>query len=122
MDKPTLLLIDQQTLDHLLAGVRALQILHDQPGSWSPFELIEDEVMSKDQLDTLAENLNTSFFEPNQAEVLDHFYDPQYDHLIKRAEDRYASDEIEIDDKPIFSPAENGTWVSAWLWVEHEDV
>ena len=120
MSDQILLLIDRQTFNHLLAGVRALQVLHRDDPIFA--EIIGDDPLDNDQLDTLAENLNTGFFEPTQAEMLDHFHNPQYDHLIKRAEDRYASDDVEIDDKPIFSPAERGTWVSAWVWVEDEDV
>ena len=33
------------------------------------------------------------------------------------ANERYASDEIEIDDEPGTAPADGGTWVAAWVWV-----
>lgn len=41
---------------------------------------------------------------------------------ITSARDRYCtSDDIEIDDNPAVSIAENGTWVNAWLWVPMPD-
>ena len=42
---------------------------------------------------------------------------------IERARDQYAlgsDDNIEIDDNPETSQAENGIWVQAWVWVEDE--
>ncbi|SDA14773.1 hypothetical protein [Sphingomonas sp. NFR15] len=41
--------------------------------------------------------------------------------LREQAFDRYATDEIEIDDEPATSPANNGTWVAAWVWIEQPD-
>ena len=37
---------------------------------------------------------------------------------IEAARDEWASDDIEIDDVPLVSPAEDGVWVNAWLWVQ----
>lgn len=39
------------------------------------------------------------------------------------AREQYASDDIEIDDTLTdadFSPAEDGTWVHAWVWVANK--
>lgn len=38
-----------------------------------------------------------------------------------RREFAASSTEIEIDDEPAVSVAEGGAWVSAWLWVSHEE-
>lgn len=46
----------------------------------------------------------------------------QEDPSVVRARELYASDEIEIDDLPMLSPANDGKWVSAWLWVSFEDM
>jgi len=46
---------------------------------------------------------------------------------IERARAMYAvpsDDDLEIDDEPLVSVAEKGTWVAAWVWVpraEDED-
>lgn len=39
---------------------------------------------------------------------------------IEQARDEYAlpsDDDLEIDDEPALSIADNGVWVSAWVWV-----
>jgi hypothetical protein len=35
----------------------------------------------------------------------------------KRRPTFVTSDELELDDNPLFSKGEGGTWVSAWVWV-----
>ena len=43
---------------------------------------------------------------------------------IGRARKEYAAssdNDIEIDANPPVSPADNGVWVSGWLWVPDED-
>lgn len=40
-----------------------------------------------------------------------------YAGAIAAARDEYASDDVEIDDNPSISRADDGTWVSAWVWV-----
>ena len=56
-------------------------------------------------------------------------------HLVQLAQDRAAyadaiedarkayaqnsDDDIEIDDDPLISDGDDGTWVSAWVWVPH---
>lgn len=36
---------------------------------------------------------------------------------IDKARERYASDDIEVDDYPLLSIGNDGTWVSAWVLV-----
>lgn len=33
----------------------------------------------------------------------------------------YSADDLEIDDTPLFSEADDGCWVSAWVLVPHEE-
>lgn len=44
---------------------------------------------------------------------------------IAFARDRYAmpsDDDIEIDEAPLTSAGHEGVWISAWLWVDHDQV
>lgn len=44
---------------------------------------------------------------------------------IAYARDHYAipsGDDIEIDDAPLTSASHERVWVSAWLWVDHDQV
>jgi len=44
--------------------------------------------------------------------------------IVARARAMYevdSDDDIEIDESPIFSETDSGTWVSAWLWVPNPD-
>lgn len=57
-----------------------------------------------------------------QAEVLEllHDADPNvkdHDGTIEAARSNYADDDCEIDDKPLLSVADEGVWVSAWVYV-----
>lgn len=121
-EKSHLLLIDQQTFDHLLAGIRSLQLLQNNGFPLSIQEIAtrdgENAMLNDAQLDTLAENLNTGFFEPQQADALVYFHQP---HLMPYAEQVETSDELEVDDRPIFSEADDGVWVGAWVWVAKSD-
>lgn len=53
--------------------------------------------------------------------------DPVAAKAIAAARERYASDELEIDDEPKTSRVERedagtaGTWVAAWVWVEDDE-
>lgn len=40
---------------------------------------------------------------------------------IEAARTKYADDDLEIDDEAFVSEADEGTWVSAWVWVPRED-
>jgi hypothetical protein len=40
---------------------------------------------------------------------------------IQAARDERADDDTEIDDEPLVSPSENGTWVRAWVFVTSDD-
>ncbi|WP_225781153.1 hypothetical protein [Xenophilus sp. Marseille-Q4582] len=44
---------------------------------------------------------------------------------IAFARDHYAmpsGDDIEIDEAPLTSASHEGVWISAWLWVDHDEV
>lgn len=127
-EKQHLLLIDQQTFDHLLAGIRALQLLRESGNM--PLSLVEiatrdgeNDLLNGVQMDTLAENFNTGFFTPNQGETLVHFsrQSPELRPYADAAEAEYANDELEIDDDPIYSEGDEGVWVGAWVWVRKAD-
>jgi len=60
--------------------------------------------------------------QPEAMTAFARFYNPDdlYDAEIARARDDYASGsdrDIEIDDEPLLSPADEGVWVGAWAWV-----
>lgn len=59
---------------------------------------------------SMAESLSKSLEEMKTNIDTNHEY-------IKAARDHYASDDLEIDDQPILSVAEEGVWVNAWVWV-----
>lgn len=63
----------------------------------------------------------------DQATVLEamHDADPHvkdHDGAIDAARSNYCDDECEIDDKPLLSIADDGVWVSAWVWVYTGDM
>ena len=39
---------------------------------------------------------------------------------IAVARELYATDDVEIDDEPALSHANDGAWVAAWVWVSNE--
>lgn len=39
--------------------------------------------------------------------------------LIEMARDEYANDNVNIDEDALFSEADDGCWVQAWVWVEY---
>ena len=41
--------------------------------------------------------------------------------IIQSARKEYACDDVEIDDVPCVSHADDGTWVMGWLWVEKKE-
>lgn len=43
-----------------------------------------------------------------------------YKRLIEKARDIHTSDDVEIDDQPILSIADEGVWVNAWVWVKRK--
>lgn len=51
-------------------------------------------------------------------ESLENVADPG---LREEAHDRYGTDDIEIDDEPATSEADDGIWVAAWVWVPDHD-
>jgi len=44
------------------------------------------------------------------------------DAMIALAQDRYGSDDVEIDDDAGTSPSDEGCWVSAWVWLRKPTV
>jgi hypothetical protein len=38
---------------------------------------------------------------------------------IQAARDMYVDDDLQIDDDPNISEADEGVWVSAWVWVSN---
>lgn len=43
-----------------------------------------------------------------------------FDKIVSAANQKYGTDDVEIDDDPSASDTENGCWVSAWVFVERE--
>ena len=41
------------------------------------------------------------------------------DPFVHMARER-ADNELEIDDDPLVSPADDGCWVAAWVWVSND--
>jgi hypothetical protein len=41
---------------------------------------------------------------------------------LEAARVRYAEDEVAIDDDAKLSEADEGTWVSAWVWVNDNEM
>lgn len=52
------------------------------------------------------------------AELAQHRLDHEL--TIEAARNNYGNDGIEIDDEPLLSIADEGVWVSAWVWVPIE--
>lgn len=82
-------------------------------------------------LRNLAEQAITAYFENGDhleamAKLRDHVAvlgrdRDAYAADVQRARDEYATDDVEIDDEPDISEAENGVWVAAWVWVRALD-
>lgn len=70
---------------------------------------------------TISQNLASGFFTPDQGEVLKLFHQPELMSFAEAARKKYASDDVEIDDEPVFSEADDGVWTSAWLWTPKDD-
>lgn len=43
-----------------------------------------------------------------------------YGDHIQAARERWAEDELEIDDAPEVSEGSDGCWVAAWVWISDE--
>lgn len=48
-------------------------------------------------------------------------YPNQHEEMIKEARERYADDNLEIDDKAQMIITPDGTWVEAWVWIPAEE-
>lgn len=80
--------------------------------------------LSDDEIDVLIENhLNTGGLEFGEAVAhLASTKDDQDGRYVSAAREIWADDECEIDDEPMVSPgADEGAWVSAWVWVTNEE-
>lgn len=44
------------------------------------------------------------------------------DDYIAAAREQYATDDLEIDDAPATSQADQGCWVAAWVWVADDSL
>lgn len=51
--------------------------------------------------------------------VADHEFDAA---ARKLARERYATDNLEVDEDAELSHADDGVWVGAWVWLPHDDV
>lgn len=60
-------------------------------------------------LEALSLEIKAADAEIQQAEALDA--------EIEKAREIFETDDIEIDDSPAVSVADDGVWVSAWVWV-----
>lgn len=110
----------------ILAGLRLLQnnILTCGDGVYN---ILIDGLTRKDfkkttspepagkEIDQLAQLLNTELFFTTQ--------EPKKSDKIYRdfARDNYGTDEVQVDEDAVFSDAEEGVWVEAWLWVVKEE-
>lgn len=41
--------------------------------------------------------------------------------LVEKAIDTHVTDDVEIDEFPLLSVADEGVWVSAWVWVPRDE-
>lgn len=53
--------------------------------------------------------------------VLSSYFKGDYDGYAQAARDFYGANDVEIDDTPLFSEADRGVWVSAWVWVDDDE-
>jgi hypothetical protein len=99
-------MVDQVSLQRALAG--------ELPTGWP----------TSPTLSALAEALKAGTVIQSQVLETLHAADPTMENnagTIEAARFTYESDEIEIDDSPLLSEADNGCWVSAWVWVANSE-
>lgn len=63
-------------------------------------------------------NRAKQFLRPTKAQL------KRVQELRAKAKEMYcdgSDNNIEVDDQPMLSEADDGAWVSAWLWVADED-
>lgn len=56
-----------------------------------------------------------------QADILEILHEVG-DKYPAHAADVYTNDELEIDDKPLYSKSTCGVWVNAWIFVNDQDI
>lgn len=68
----------------------------------------------------LAETITQLLAEHGQGEISRQTHKPEYDSFIEAAR-RISTNDLEVDDNPLFSPAigddftTSGCWISAWI-------
>jgi hypothetical protein len=55
------------------------------------------------------------------AECVRSFHDPADVPVIEDARLEWTDDDLEIDNTPITSRGDGGTWVMAWVWMRDSD-
>lgn len=102
--------------DTILAALRFYQ----SGGAHDVSDIAADngEPLNADQIDGLCVQLNSDGIDQGQA--LNHF-GVKDEHPYVEAARKRTNDNLEIDDCPLISEADNGVWVSAWIWVSNED-
>lgn len=124
--------LSDQQLHHFLAGLRALQRLHH----CADLDDIatnggEVEALSLEQLDDLAEALNTGTLAPTFSQSVAFHFDKQVTNEPELDVYRDAADklsfvregECEVDSNALVSKGEDaGAYVMAWVWVDDEDI
>lgn len=73
-------------------------------------------------LGTVIENLKTGFFKPEYADIVPFFAAPADDPAVVYAQEHYADDDLEIDDRAVLSVGDTGTWVSAWVFIPRSEL
>lgn len=71
----------------------------------------------QDALSPLADDAKRTIAIAILTSAADHMADPA---LRDAAHEAYGTDEVEIDDEAATSPADDGTWVAAWVWMANE--
>lgn len=76
--------------------------------------------MRQQLIDQLTELLRAGLTQADVLLTLGEIY-PADDYAVEIAREE-TNDDLEIDDMPIQSKADDGTWVSAWIWVPNKEV
>ena len=53
-----------------------------------------------------------------QQDAIEAFAAPADHPAVQAAQDWNNVDEVQVDSRALISPADEGTWVQAWVWVE----
>ncbi len=60
--------------------------------------------------------------ELSQFNDLEYSSPPVAENVLKHAINIYESDDVNIDNDAYISQGDDGCWVSAWVWVQNEEV